>query len=242
MPITAQGMGQPDLDTFLRAIATLNNELKTDRTASNKAYVGVLAKLDADATGGVGDTNYEALLGTAGSSKPWPSNPAAAALVVSGFTAIDMFQEEMTDYLATVETLANELRADRESQTDSYNALLLKLDADGLADGDYHDVLKVGGSGAAWPADPAAAAIDDSGIWAQGVSQPTLVTLLTAIQTLCNELRTDRATQSASFDALLAKLDADAGADADYAAEFAVGGSGFAWPANPAAAALDLSA
>jgi len=242
MPITAQGMGQPDLDTFLRAIATLQNELRTDRNAQLKAWDDLAAKLDSD--GGVTDTNYAALYGSGGSGKPWPANPSAAALVVSGFTAIDMFQEEMTDYLATVETLANELRNDRNLSRLSQNGIMTKLDADGgVTDTDYQAVLAFGGSGAAWPDDPSASAIDDSALSAQGVRQDGLYALLVAIQSLSNELLTDRATQATSFDALCAKLDADAGVtDTNYAAVLGVGGSGNPWPANPSASALDLTA
>ena len=242
MPITAQGMGQPDLDTFLRAIATLQNELRTDRTTQATSWDALLAKLDADS--GVIETTYVAKFAVGGSTKPWPANPSAAALVVSGFTAIDMSQEEMTDLLAAVETLSNELKTDRNTSGLSQNAVLLGLDADaGVTDTDYHDVLKIGGSGAGWPADPAASAIDDSALSAQGVKQNELYTLLAAIQTLSNELRTDRATQTLSYTALMAKLDADVTVgDTDYEAVLAIGGSGAAWPANPTAAALDLSA
>ena len=67
--------------------------------------------------------------------------------------------------------------------------------------------------------------------------------MLAAIETLSNEIRTDRATQTLSYTALMAKLDADAlVGDTDYEAVLATGGSGAAWPANPTAAALDLSA
>lgn len=242
MPITEQGMGQPDLDTFLRAIATLNNELRTDRGTQSAAWDALVAKLDGDA--GLTDINYAALLGVGGSSKPWPANPAAAALVVTGFTSIDMSQEELYDYVATVETLLNELKTDRTTSNSSYLGLLDKLDNDAtIGDTDYNAVLGLTGTGDAWPSVPAASAISDALMSAQGICQDDLVDVLTAVETLSNELRTDRAAQSASFDALCAKLDADSGtADSNYAAVLAVGGSGDAWPADPAAAALDLSA
>lgn len=241
MPITQQGMGKQDLDTFLRAVATLNNELRTDRGTQSASYDALLAKLDAD---GLTDTDYAAVLGVGGSGDAWAANPAAAALVVSGFTAIDMTQKEMVDYLATVETLVNELRTDRATNATSFDALMAKLDADAtVGDTDYAAVLGVGGSGTAWPANPAAAALDDSALSAQGVTQVDLVTLLTAIETLSNELRTDRGSMSACWDILLKKLDADSGVtDTDYEAVLEVGGTGDAWPADPSAAALDLSA
>jgi hypothetical protein len=241
MPITAQGMGQPDLDTFLRAVATLSNELRTDRATMLTGATALWAKLDADS--GVTDADYEALFEPGAEAYSWPADPAAAALVVSGFTSIDMSQEDMTDYLATVETLLNELKTDRTTLGTAWDALMAKLDADGLTDTDYAAVLGVGGTGDAWPAVPSAAAVSDSAISAQGVSQPDLVTLLTAIQTLANELRTDRTAIGAAYDALMAKLDADATVgDTNYAAVLGIGGSGAAWPANPAASALNLSA
>ena len=39
MAITSQGIGQPDLDTYLRSIATLLNELRTDRAEMSDSYV-----------------------------------------------------------------------------------------------------------------------------------------------------------------------------------------------------------
>jgi len=241
MPITSQGMGQPDLDTFLRAVATLANELRTDRATMLTGATALWAKLDLDS--GVTDIDYEDLFEPGAEAYSWPGDPTAAALVVSGFTSIDMSQEDMTDYLATVETLLNELRTDRTQIGTAWDALMAKLDADGLTDTDYAAVLGVGGTGDAWPAVPSAAAVTDAALSAQGVSQPDLVTYLTAVQTLANELRTDRTAMGAAYDALMAKLDADATVgDTNYAAVLGVGGSGAAWPANPAAAALNLSA
>jgi len=241
MAITAQGMKQPDIDIFLRAIATLNNELRADRILCVKTIRDLLVQLDTDA---VGYTDYEAKFYLAGSVAPWPANVSAAALVVSGFTSIDMSQAQLDAYVATVETLVNELRADRATMAASYDGILAYLDADGMTDSNYDAVLAVGGTGDAWPADPTSTAIDDVLITTQGISQPDLYDLFVAIQALSNELRTDRASQSASFDALCSKLDGDGavGLSTDYEAVLAVGGSGNAWPANPASAALDLTA
>lgn len=244
MPITQQGMGQPDLDTFLRAIATLQNELKTDRTTSRVSYKGLLTKLDADAT--VGDSDYAAVLQAGGTGDAWPADPTAAALVVSGFTAIDMSQEELYDFLVSAAALQNELRTDRTTQAASIDALLDKLDADsGVTDTNYSALFNStdGSSQDKWPADPTATAVDISLLSAQGISQPDLVAnALTATQTLCNELRTDRGTQDGSYGEILDKLDADGLTDTDYAALLAQGGSGAAWPATVSASALDISA
>jgi hypothetical protein len=149
----------------------------------------------------------------------------------------------MVTFIAAAELLINELRTDRTTQATSFAAFMAKLDLDsGVTDTDYAAVLDVGGTGAAWPANPASAAIDDALLSAQGVSQPDLYAVLAATQALANELRTDRTTQSASYAALLAKLDADGLTDTDYAAVLGIGGTGDAWPANPASAALDLTA
>ena len=158
MPITEQGIGQPDLDTFLRAVATLGNELRTDRDTSGNSYEALLAKLDAD---GLTDSNYATVLSIGGTGAGWPANPVAAALVATGFTSIDMSQLQLSDYMDAISALANELRTDRATMTLSYEALLAKLDADGTVnDTDYVAVLKTGGTGDAWPANPAAAALD----------------------------------------------------------------------------------
>jgi Asp-tRNA(Asn)/Glu-tRNA(Gln) amidotransferase C subunit len=241
MPITEQGIGQPDLDTFLRAVATLGNELRTDRDTSGNSYEALLAKLDAD---GLTDSNYATVLSIGGTGAGWPANPVAAALVATGFTSIDMSQLQLSDYMDAISALANELRTDRATMTLSYEALLAKLDADGTVnDTDYVAVLKIGGTGDAWPANPAGAAIDTTLITPQGVGQPDLFTAIAATQTLLNELRTDRTGLASGYKGLLTKLDADSGVtDTDYFAVLKIGGTGDAWPANPAAAALDLSA
>jgi len=242
MPITAQGMGQPDLDTFLRAIATLQNELRTDRSTSKASQRALLVKLDADT--GVTDTDYEATLMIGGTGAAWPADPSSAALVVSGFTSIDMSQDDLNTFVQAFEDLINELQTDRATQTLSWTALVQKLDADGgITSTDYEAKYGLGGSVKPWPANPAASAIDASLVAAQGINQPTLYTVLAAVETLSNELRTDRTTQGLSYDGLLAYLDADGTVnDTDYAAVLAIGGSGDAWPANPSASALDLSA
>jgi len=243
MPITAQGIGQPDLDTFLRAVATLDNELRTDRTTQSTSYDALLDKLDADA--GVTDTDYNAALNSAdGTGAAWPAAPTAAALVVTTFNSINMSQGQLSDYMDAISALANEFRTDRTTSDLSYTALCAKLDGDAtVGDANYEVVLASGGSGAAWPANPAGAAIDTTLITPQGVGQPDLYAAIVATQTLSNELRTDRATQTLSYTALCAKIDADSGVTAtDFEAVLAVGGSGDAWPANPAAAALNYSA
>jgi hypothetical protein len=240
MGITAQGMRQPDIDVFLRAVDDLADELKADRALSFSSYLELCNKLDSDAT--VGDTDYFDTLADGGATG-WPANPTAAALDDSVFTDIDMSQEDMVTFIAAAELLINELRTDRTTQATSFAAFMAKLDLDsGVTDTDYAAVLDVGGTGAAWPANPASAAIDDALLSAQGVSQPDLYAVLAATQALANELRTDRTTQSASYAALLAKLDADGLTDTDYAAVLGIGGTGDAWPANPASAALDLTA
>jgi len=241
MPITSQGIGQPDLDTFLRAVDDLADELKVDRATQATSFDALMAKLDADAT--VGDTNYDAVLAVGGSGDAWPANPAASALDDSLFTSIDMSQEDMVTFIAAVELLVNEMKTDRTTQSAAIAALTAKLDSDsGVTDTDYAAVLDVGGTGAAWPADPAGADIDDSDLASQGVSQPDLHDVLSAIETLTNELKTDRTTSDLTYTALAAKLDADVLTDTDYEAVLASGGSGAAWPANPASSALDLSA
>jgi len=241
MPITAQGIKQPDLDTFLRAVATLNNELRTDRPLSSLSIKGLTLKLDADS--GVTDTDYNAVLSTGGSGAAWPANPTAAALVATAFTSIDMSQDDLNTFIQAAETLVNELKTDRATMALTWAALVAKLDADGLTNTDYAAKYGVGGSVKPYPANPAASAIDASLITAQGISQPDLEDVLQAIETLSNELRTDRAVQSACYEGLLGYLDGDATVgDTDYAAVLEIGGTGDAWPADPAAAALDLSA
>jgi len=242
MSITAQGIGQPDLDTFLRAVATLNNELKTDRAASSLSIKGLTLKLDADS--GVTDTDYNAVLSTGGSGAAWPTNPASAALVPGAFTSIDMSQDDLNTFIQAAETLINELKTDRATMALTWAALVAKLDADaGVTNTDYAAKYGVGGSVKPYPANPAASAIDAALITAQGISQPDLEDVLQAIETLSNELRTDRAVQSACYEGILGYLNGDATVgDTDYAAVLEIGGTGDAWPADPAAAALDLSA
>lgn len=241
MPITAQGIGQPDLDTFLRAVATLDNELRTDRSTQLLSYDALLQKLDGDS---LTDTDYQAVLKAGGAGAGWPVNPAAAALVVTTFNSINMSQEQLSDYMDAISALSNELRTDRATSKLSYEALLAKLDGDGTVNNtNYVAVLKAGGTGDAWPANPAAAAVDTTLITPQGVGQPDLYAAIVATQAILNELRTDRANQYDSYDALVAKLDSDSGVPSEnYASVLGPGGSGAAWPGDPSAAALNYSA
>ncbi len=241
MTITAQGIQKSELDTLLRAVDDLADELRADATTISTGPIpSFLSELDGDT--GVTDTNYESVLGPGGSGDAWPASPSSAALNDGAFTSIDMSQEDMVTFIQAAGTLLNELRTDRATMATSYDALLAKLDADtGVDDDDYASTLGVGGTEEAWPANPSASAIDTTTISDQGVTQVALYNILSAIVTLGNELRTDRATIATSFEALLAKLDLDAGVGStDYEAKYGIGGYEDPWPANPSSAALSL--
>ena len=241
MAITSQGIGQPDLDTYLRSIATLLNELRTDRAEMSDSYDSMLGKLDLDA--GITGASYAVELGTSGSVAAWPADPASAALDATGFTSIDMSQEDMTDYLATVDTLIDELKADRTTMGASYTQLLQDLDADGgVNETTFEARFGVGGASSAWPAIPASDAVDDAALSAQGVSQPDLYDLLEAIETLGNEMKADRALMEGSYGEMLKQLDGDSGvADTDYYSSYRSGtGTEKPWPSAVSADDLDL--
>ena len=242
MAITAQGMKQPDIDVFLRAVDDLADEMKVDRALMDASYVALLQKLDIDT--GVTDTDYEAVLTQGGTGAGWPATLTAAALDDSVFTSIDMSQEDMVTFIAAATTLINEIDTDRATERLSWRALLVKLDADGTVNStDYNSKFGSTGTSEPWPTDPAATTIVSSTIAAQGVGQPELYVILNAIETLANELRTDRVTSGNSYDAVMSHLDVDTGVtDTDYAAVLAKSGSGDAWPDDPSSSALDLSA
>ena len=70
-------------------------------------------------------------------------------------------------------------------------------------------------------------------ITGSGLLQGDLVLYLNNVQDLINELQDDHDTVTASIEAILAKLDGDAGiTDTDYAALHEIGGSGTALPAD----------
>lgn len=79
-------------------------------------------------------------------------------------------------------------------------------------------------------------------ITATGINQGDLYNLLSDAVTLCNELKDDIDATAAAVDAVLDKLDADAGiTDTNYGAKHGVGGSESTALPAAAVAADDLS-
>jgi len=180
------------LRSSLGAMSTLANELKADHNA-------VLAKLDLD--GGVADADYAALH-TVAAANVDAAVAASEHIANGGSYSHGDDAVKLRLAMESIATMSNDMQTE-------HDGLLAKLDADAtVADADY----------AALHATTATAIGSISAHFAQGGSSVhgdagvQVRLALQSVQTLANEIKTQR-------NLVMAKLDADGGvADADYAA------------------------